>query len=541
MSSNLQAKVDHVVVLMLENRSFDDLVGWLYDSDNPPSHFLPSGSPQQYNGLSGTGYSNPTDLSSPTNTIPATEGVRNFFVPTPDPNELFKHMNRQLFGLNIDPNTGLPPEGAIPGMQGFLADYMTAKHNNPTNALQLMQTYSPDELTVLSGIARSYAISDNYHASSPTQTWPNRAFMHAGTSLGHVNNFPYIPYDATTIFNAFEDAGASWAVYKSSEIIPSLTRIQMIKLWDPFLFRHFHHIDRFIEGCKTGDLPAYSFLEPRFVVEAGDKKATSEHPPADVCAGEQFLETIWNAVVNSPVFERMLFIINFDEHGGCPDHVPPNWTAKPPDSHSMPGDEGFGFNRYGVRVPAIFVSPYIPAGTVFRASSYPWTHSSVPYDHTSIIAMLLDWKGIDRSKVPSKRVAAAPPNPFDELLSLPTPRTDRPTFEAACSTAPREAPAEAAEPELTWLQQSIVAADAHFRAAKAAGFKPGVLAEQSDIEALLSTVRTPQDKVAHFRALYGSTPSPDDAEKGKGCLGTVLLVAGGFLVSSLLAVALLFF
>ncbi len=211
MTSKIQKTIQHVVVLMLENRSADNLIGWLYDENHPPRHFLPEDSPKKYNGLSGTGYGNPLKLNPPGQFIKASRGIENFTVPNPDPNEDFKNMNRQLFGLNIDQSTPgwLPPEGAIPGMDGFLADYATAKCSNDQIAKQLMGTYTNDDLYVLSRLAQSYAVSDNYHASSPTQTWPNRAFMHAGTSLGRVNNFPYEPYDVPTIFNAFEASGHS--------------------------------------------------------------------------------------------------------------------------------------------------------------------------------------------------------------------------------------------------------------------------------------------------------------------------------------------
>jgi phospholipase C len=497
MPSNMQNKIDHVVVLMLENRSMDNLLGWLYDKDETSLHFIPTGSPTRFNGLDGSGYFNPVDLDNPVEKIKASAGVDNYFVPTPPPNENFMNMSQQQFGLDITKKTGLPPEGAVPSMQGFLADYMTAKGNTPEDALKLMQTYTSDNLSVLSGLARNYAVSDNYHAACPTQTWPNRAFMHAGTSLGRVNNFPYFPYYCTTLFNVLEDEKVSWKVYKSSKILPSLTRIQMIKLWNPRLNNHFRHVSDFIKDCASNSLPAYSFLEPFFVLEGKDR-ATSEHPPADVCAGEHFLESVWNAIVNSPAFERTLFILNYDEHGGCPDHVPPNWTATAPDRKSEKGDEGFRFNRFGVRVPAIFASPFIAENTVFRATKDPFTNSAVPYDHTSIIAMILDWQNIDRKRLPSARVQVAPKNPFDELFSIPA-RSDRPNLSATCTTTSTDE----VDLPLSSLQQSIIAADAHYRAASAASFRTGIFASQSETEHLLGTITTEQEMVEHFEKLYG--------------------------------------
>jgi phospholipase C len=499
MPSNMQQKIDHVVVLMLENRSMDNLLGWLYGKDETSLNFIPSDSPARFNGLDGTEYSNPINLDNPEDRVEATAGVDNYFVPDPDPNEHFKHMNQQLFGLDIDKNTEgwLPPENATPSMQGFLADYATAKHTTHEKVRRIMQTYTNDELTVLSSLAKNYAVSDNYHASSPTQTWPNRAFMHAGTSLGQVNNWPYIPYTCKTLLNVLEKEHVSWKVYKSSRIIPSLTRIQMVQLWNPFLSGHFKHLDDFVSDCETGDLPAYSFLEPRFAVE-GKTHATSEHPPVDVCTGDYFLQTVWKAVVTSPAFERTLFILNFDEHGGCPDHVAPNWTAIPPDAKSSPGKQGFGFNRFGVRVPAIFASPHIASHTVFRAASKPGSPESVPYDHCSIIAMILDWKKIDRAKLPSARVQAAPQNPFDDLLDGSL-RSDRPEFAATCPLAQDTNE----DRPLSSLQKSIVAADAHYRSASAVNFKEGALASPDDVDKLLSQVTTESEMEGHFQRLYG--------------------------------------
>ena len=122
-----------------------------------------------------------------------------------------------------------------------------------------------------------------------------------------------------------------------------------------------------------------------------------EHPPHDVCRGEKFLESIYSAVVNGKNWEQTLLVITFDEHGGCPDHMPPPWGAVAPDPQSDPGEAGFRFDRFGVRVPAILVSPWVHAGTVFRSTTI------VPYDHTSILATLRDWLSIPQElMLPSK-------------------------------------------------------------------------------------------------------------------------------------------
>jgi phospholipase C len=493
MASNIQNKIKHVIVLMMENRSLDNLAGWLYEGDDQPARVLPAGSPPRYNGLDGANFTNPGSLSRTSPPVPVVRGTDAFVVPAPDPNELFKHMNLQLFwrDAKLDSASWLPTEGTAACMKGFLTDYKTVL--GVKGPKQIMQTYTPEQLHVLSSLARNYAISDNYHASCPTQTWPNRGFMHAGTSQGRVNNMgwthPNPFYDCPTIYNVLQKHGVDWKVYGSSTTFPSLTRIQMSRLWGDEFDDDFAHIDDFKQDCQNGTLPAYSFLEPLFVLE--DKAdASSEHPPANVCVGEHFLAEIWNAIAASPAFEDTLFIINFDEHGGCPDHVPPNWTAIAPDEASRHGEDGFGFNRFGVRVPALFISPWIRQGTVFRATTDPWSSTSIPYDHTSILAMLLDWKEIARSELPSLRVQAAPNAPFDELLDLDQPRNDAASLAATCSSTRRR---NAANFALNDLQKAMLVANEHFKTYR----DSGALADPQHIQYVANTVTTQRQMVQH--------------------------------------------
>ena len=165
---------------------------------------------------------------------------------------------------------------------------------------------------------------------------------------------------------------------------------------------------------RDGSLPLDSFIEPSFTIDPND-----EHPPHDVRLGEQFIHDVYQAVSTGRDWEQTLLLITYDEHGGCYDHVPPPWNATPPDPESNPGEAGFCFNRFGVRVPALLISPYIEAGTVFRSTT------SVPYDHTSILATILrDWLNTPSNKMlRSARIKAAPG--FANVLSRTTPRTDR--------------------------------------------------------------------------------------------------------------------
>ena len=145
------------------------------------------------------------------------------------------------------------------------------------------------------------------------------------------------------------------------------------------------------------------------------------HPPTWVGPGEDFVNKVYEALIaNTNAWARTLLIITFDEHGGTYDHVDPGWGAVQPDNYQ--GANGFLFNRYGVRVPTLLVSPWIPAGTVFRAA----TGSAHPFDHTSLIATILKWKRVDPKQAGlGERVASAPT--FEDALG-DEPRSDIPTF-----------------------------------------------------------------------------------------------------------------
>ena len=406
-------RIRHVVVVMFENRSLDTMLGWLYPDGDLPQRVLPRGSSPAFDGLR-------ADFSNPSRSgkrIFVTGSVSNTGVPDPDPQETFFNVDAQIFG----PRDGITPP--LPPMQGFVLNYQTTPTRDPS---QVMQAHSPIQVPVLSSLARSYAVSDAWFASVPSQTWPNRAFAHAGTSNGHVNNETFtrnpgtrglpdpFEWNMRTIFNVLEDADVPWAIYHDTTVIPSLTRTMFPQLWLESLSPRFKRFSAFVDACATGSLPAYSFIEPSFLIEP-----TDQHPPHDVSAGDYFLYRIWKAVSTSPAWRETLLLITFDEHGGTFDHVLPPANATPPDAANPRGDDGFGFDRFGIRVPAVLVSPYIARGTVFRSPS------STPYDHTSILATLRDWLEIPSARMLTSAWIAQAPT-LAQVLTLETPRDDLP-------------------------------------------------------------------------------------------------------------------
>jgi phospholipase C len=401
--------IEHVVVVMMENRSFDSLLGWLYEeTGNRPKFNIPDQSPPTFDGLVKNTFSNKFGgkqvfASHPPTAWPPANNPQ--AVPTPDPHEEFEFVTQQLFG------TKSPVAGTIPDMSGFLANYADAA--NPDIAGQIMQSFSAKEASVINGLARNFAVCDAWFASVPSQTWPNRGFVHTGSSDGHVDNDSYELYDIPTIFNVLENQGKSWGVYYDTTLIPSLTYGQFLPQLVT-LAGHFHKFSTFQTLCQASAsaapanrLPAYSFVEPRFVAEPGFFKVdypSDYHPPHDVARGETFLAEVYQAVRKSPYRDKILLVILFDEHGGCYDHVPPPSNAAPPEVPPVSRGSGFDFRRFGVRVPAIVVSSYVRPGTVFRAPT-----GSVPYDHTSILATLRDWLQLDaKSFLKSGRIAQAP-------------------------------------------------------------------------------------------------------------------------------------
>lgn len=402
-------QIDHVVVLMLENRSFDNVLGWLYEPGATPAHRIPSDSPARFDGLADGTYSNRSDrvdggaavfASRGTTAWPGPDGeIPAASVPLPDPGETFEHVARQT----------------ADGMGGFLDDYaaMIAASDDPTiDPRQIMQGFAPEQVPVISALARAFAVSDAWFASVPSETWPNRAFLQAGSSAGQANNW-HLPRNIPTIFDVLNAQNIPWAVYNDG-VLPSLTKTMFFEKYGDDE-KHFGAIADFEAGCRDGTLPALTFLEPAFGPLEPDQ---SYHPPSDVTHGEMFLARLYKAMAASPKRDNVLFLVLFDEHGGTYDHVQPPGGAAPPEPYPVATDgTGFGFDRFGVRVPAIAVSSWITPGTVFRSGS------GTPFDHTSLLATLRDWLGLRaafREMLPSPRIAAAPT--LEPVLDAKTPQ-----------------------------------------------------------------------------------------------------------------------
>ena len=436
---------DHIVAIMYENRSFDNILGFLYTDDE-----LASG--QTFDGLAQGSYSN---VGPKGETIEAhvyiggTDEVMRH--PQPDPGEHYPHVNTQIFNI-IDPETNAklfenelrepynaPVKDSTADMSGFVRDYIVNYRELKEGAEPTfdeyrvaMGSFSTEMLPVCSTIAKSFAVYDAWFAGVPSQTFCNRSFFHASTSHGFVTNKDGGGYDkwlnapkTPTIFNRLQDAGLSWRVYYDVDQFVSFTGILHASVLEPFWKTNFRSMEQFHDDVANGNLPAYSFIEPRMVFNHNDM-----HPPvgtlregefdghpiynsalSDVRAGEALLHTVYSSLrgARSEKGSNALntaLLITFDEHGGTFDHVPPP-TAVPPTRDAPKGEMGFAFDRLGCRVPAILVSAYTASGSIIHDEMH----------HGSLISTLSRLHGLE----PLTRRDATANNVFN-AINLTTPR-----------------------------------------------------------------------------------------------------------------------
>ena len=398
------AAVEHVVVLMLENRSLDHMLGYLYAESGNVS---PAG--DAFAGLTG-GEACPGSDGTPVavyRLTPATTDL--YFYPGADPGEGYPATNNQCYGT-----PDAPASGAVAPMTGFVTDYAQAIADNRargwyvfpgTAESWIMGCHTPQTLPVLYALARGFAVCDHWFGSVPTMTMPNRAFACAGTSQGHMDDVTK-KFTVGSIFGALAAAGVAWKIYGYSSA--PLTRLDFPDT-SSAPDGNFGRFTDFRADAANGALPGYAFLEPSW-----SSTGNSEHPNYNVALGEQLVLDTYRAVRDGPDWGSTLLIVTYDEHGGCYDHVSPPWGAAPPDDSV--GEYGFDFTRFGPRVPTVLVSPLIRAGTVHRVPE-----EAVPFDHTSVLATVEHRFGLEPL---TRRDAAA--TDLAGALTLGTPRTDDP-------------------------------------------------------------------------------------------------------------------
>ena len=391
---------------------------------------------QPFEGL--TGKESNTDATGNSVSVSAMSSTTSnvYFMPGADPGEGFAATNVQLFG-EVQPGTGPVPQNA-----GFVKDFAATLSGIDASRPMvpgtvdgdIMGCFTPALLPVLSGLARGFAVCDHWYASAPTETFPNRAFLCAATSQGHMDDSTS-SYTSQSIFGLLSAHNLGWSIYGYDS--EPLTRLNFPDTTNA-PETHFGQFKDFQAAASAGSLGVYTFLEPSW-----GSSGNSQHPNYDVALGEQLVHDVYYALRSGPNWNQTLLIVTYDEHGGCYDHVAPPSGAVPPDTCA--GEFGFDFTRFGVRVPAVLVSPLIPAGTVFRPTG------TVPLDHTSILKTVETRWGLPSL---TARDAAAPD--VGDVLSLSTPRTDDPLEGVSVPTSTGTNPAVGTPSHIQQIHAQLV-------------------------------------------------------------------------------------
>jgi phospholipase C len=430
------ATFDHVVAVMFENRTFDNVLGYL------PAATATSALQQSINGVVGKKLSNPIPpyaLDAHFGVVPVSPAT-SLQTPLIDPGEEYGSVNVALFNQfnpatnqNVSAETdyafpyNLPTGGAYfpPPMDGWVRMFhwtlQAAGYQQPTyeQYSSIMKCFPPNQLPAINQLARSFGVCDNYFCGVPSQTIPNRSFFHAAQSSGILINAPLGNWTgsatpgtgntAATIFDSLTAAGRTWTIYYDDADVISLTRLLHYPTLSkyPFAAPHFKTMKDFHADAAGGNLPDYAFVEPRMFFEDN-----SYHPLDGAIAakrGEILLNDVYQSIrqSNSPTgsnFQNTLLMVTFDEGGTCYDHVPP--PAATPPFPNKPGQFNFGFDRLGQRIVTILVSAYMDSAVI-----------SSQHDSTSMLATLEQ-----KFKLPPLTGRDAAAKSFADVFNRTTPR-----------------------------------------------------------------------------------------------------------------------
>ncbi|XP_071736054.1 non-specific phospholipase C3-like [Rutidosis leptorrhynchoides] len=417
-----------IVILVQENRSFDHMLGWM-KSLNP-----------EIDGITGK-ESNPISTTNPHSGRLYQSNESGYIQP--DPSHSFQAIYAQIFGV---PWTEESSQAKLPPtMEGFVEQ---AESTEVGLGKIVMSGFKPDDVPVYRDLVTEFAVCDRWFASVPASTQPNRLYVHSATSHGATSNdtIKLIEgYPQKTIFESLDENGYSFGIYyqypPSTLFYRNLRKLKYIN--------NFHQFDLdFKRDCKEGKLPNYVVVEQRYF-DLKILPGNDDHPSHDVSEGQKFVKKVYEALRSSPQWNEILFVVVYDEHGGFYDHVPtPVLNVPSPDGIIGPAPYNFEFNRLGVRIPAILISPWIEKGTVLHEPSGPFPTSQ--FEHSSIPATVK--KLFNLKEFLTKRDEWA--GTFEEILTRTTPRSDCPvTLSEPKKMRPDEANEEA---DITDFQAELV-------------------------------------------------------------------------------------
>lgn len=345
--------VEHVILLMFENRSFDHILGDLPGVDGAK--------PSNTNVYRGKSY--------------AQEGCASDRLH-PGPSHEYASVRRQIDGA----------------MGGFVDSYAEhAPHISPEQLGEVMRFFSYGTLPAFHKLATSFVTCDRWFSSVPGPTWPNRLFALSGTSKGRVTmpesitNLNLHFYDQRTLFDALDERNKTWKVY-CGDFPLSFLLVNQLKPANAARYSRINTFYKDVAAAYTTDtngFPDFTLIEPSYLWRDAD----DAHPPHDMQQADSLLASVYNALrSNEALWEKSLLVVLFDEHGGFYDHVPPPKTVAP-DGHSY--DYDFAFDELGVRVPALLISPWLRAGTLGSPSDAVPNRPRI-FDHTSLLRYVSD-------------------------------------------------------------------------------------------------------------------------------------------------------
>jgi len=344
--------IQHIVVLVMENRSFDHLLGYKFGdaTKRTNTRHLPHG---------GTATFSAMKLTTPR------------FTPGPD--HKYNHVAKQLSGKDGEP------------MSGFIDDY--ASVDGVKFPEFVMGYYDRETVKTYEYFANNFLVVDDWFCSVPGPTLPNRCFLLAGHSAGIVKNvhlgLHLLTRGEKTVFDLLSEGGVSWRSYYHD--VPFLWLFKRHTLSKENTFK----IEQFYADAAAGTLPSVSWIDPNFTLQSAihlpngarfPDAACDDHPPADITRGQELARDVFKALRASSAWERTLFILTYDEHGGFYDSV------SPPVREQLAPDNDEKFHRFGVRVPTFLISPWVEQG-VLSSSRPEWLG---PYEHTSILRTIVE-------------------------------------------------------------------------------------------------------------------------------------------------------
>jgi phospholipase C len=396
------SKIEHFVVLMLENRSFDHMFGFR----------------KGVNGLKGTEANrrNPAAPVSASNPAFKVGTAAPFEIPTKHaqgPMHNVPNVTLQLFGRNT--------AGSQPNNSGFVADYhntfLMDVHREPSSEELglVMQSFKPGSLPAMDALADEFVVCDQWFCEVPGPTHPNRLYVHAGTSAGFAHNVFDRRFDLLTIYELLAENGQNWATYQFD--------LNEVRNFDRLTnsLDCFRRFDKdFKKDVDQGRLPNYSFVVPRFT---GTKThaSNSQHAPHDIRFGDLLIADTYDTLrANDAVWEKCALIVLYDEHGGFYDHVAPPSAVNPDGINSVRPDDvkeahhsappPFAFDRLGPRVPCLIASPWVGKKIV----------ESRQLQHTSILKTVRQRFGIAKSLSAREERATTFESVFDQSTARNT-------------------------------------------------------------------------------------------------------------------------